>query len=95
MFIKSILLVIGFIDIVINLINNVVEKTKFLKDSAVYIWENHVIRKWAYGCLDIVDLIVVWIKKYLEGVRVVLQYRFYYQNITGPMKIHYRALKQK
>ena len=95
MFIKSILVVISFIDIVIDLINQIVEKTRFLKNSAVYIWENHVIRKWAYGCLDIIDFIVIWIKKYLEGTRVVLKYRFYYQNITVPLKSHYRALKQK
>jgi hypothetical protein len=95
MIIKSILAVIGFIDRVISLINHIVEKTTFLKKSAVYIWENHIIRKWVYGCLNIVDFIVSWIKNYLVGIRAVLKYRFYYQNVALSMKNQYRALKQK
>ena len=92
---KSILLVIRIIDLVINLINRIVATTRLLQNHAVHIWKNIVIRKWAYSSLDIVDSIVMWIKKYLEDLRVVLKYRFYYQNITGPMKNHYRELVKK
>ncbi len=92
---KSILLIISIIDFVIILINRIVSATKSLQNRAVYIWKNYVIRKWAYSSLDIFDSIVIWIKKYLEDLRVVLKYRFYYQNVTGPMKNHYRELGKK
>jgi len=92
---KSILLVIGIIDIVINLINRLVETTRTIQDHAVHIWRNYVIRNWVYNTLDIVDSIVLWIKKYLEDLRIVLKYRFYYQNVTGPMKNHYRELSRR
>ena len=92
---KSILLVIGIIDIVINLINRLVETTRTVHDHAVHIWKNYVIRNWVYSTLDIVDSIVIWIKKYLEDLRIVLKYRFYYQNVTGPMKNHYRELSRR
>ena len=92
---KSILLIISIIDIIINLINRIVTTTRSLQNRAVHIWKNIVIRKWAYRSLDIVDAIVIWIKNYLENLRVVLKYRFYYQNVTGPMKNHYRELSKK
>ena len=92
---KSILLVISIIDLVINLINRIVATTRSLQNRAVHIWKNIVIRKWAFRSLDIVDSIVIWIKKYLENLRVVLKYRFYYQTVTGPMKNHYRELVKK
>ncbi|KKL87676.1 hypothetical protein LCGC14_1932350, partial [marine sediment metagenome] len=83
---KSILLIISIIDFVIILINRIVGATKSLQNRAVHIWKNIVIRKWAYSSLGIIDSIVIWIKKYLEDLRVVLKYRFYYQNVTlfGP-----------
>ncbi|HEB32997.1 MAG TPA: hypothetical protein ENI15_19305 [Spirochaetes bacterium] len=92
---KSILLIISIIDFVIILINRIVGATKSLQNRAVHIWKNIVIRKWAYSSLGIIDSIVIWIKKYLEDLRVVLKYRFYYQNVTGPMKNHYRELVKK
>ena len=92
---KSILLVIRILDIVISSINRTVATTISIQNSAVYIWKNIVIRKWAYSSLDIVNIIVMWIKNYLEGLRDVLKYRFYYQTVTGPMKNHYRELSRK
>ena len=92
---KSILLIISIIDIIINLINRIVASTRSLQNHAVHIWKNIVIRKWAYSSLGIINSIVMWIKKYLEDIRVVLKYRFYYQHVTGPMKNHYRELSKK
>jgi hypothetical protein len=92
---KSMLLIISIIDIVINLINSLVGTTRTLRDHAVHIWKNYVIRKWAYSSLDLVDLIITWIKKYLEDLRIVLKYRFYYQTVTGPMKTQFRELGKK
>ena len=92
---KCILLIINIIDRVIILINHIVTTTRSLQNHAVHIWKNIVIRKWASSSLDIFDLIVIWIKKYLENLRAVLKYRFYYQHVTGPMKNHYRELSKK
>ena len=92
---KSILLIISIIDLIINLINRIVANIRSLQSHAVHIWKNIVIRKWAYSSLGIIDSIVMWIKKYLENIRIVLKYRFYYQSVTGPMKTKYRELGKK
>jgi len=46
-------------------------------------------------CMDVIEIGNCRIKKYLEGVRVILKYRIYYENVTKPMKYYYKELRKK
>ena len=77
------------------MVDSIAETINFLKNYAVQIWRNYIIRKLIYKVLDVIDAIINRLKKYLEEVRIVLKYRIYYENVTRPMKYYYKTYRKK
>lgn len=77
------------------MVDSIAETVNFLKNYAVQIWWNIIIRKLVYKVLDVIDSIINRLKKYLEEVRIVLKYRIYYENVTRPMKYYYKTHRKK
>ena len=83
------------VDMITVMVDSIAETVVFLKNYAVQIWLNIVIRKLVYIVLDLFEAIVYRLQKYLEEVRIVLKYRIYYENVTKPMKYYYKEYRKK
>ena len=67
----------------------------FLRDRVRFIWGDNGDRNWVYGSFSSIEKPLFWIRRYLDGVAVIVQYRAYYRDVTAPMKNCYRQLKKK
>ncbi|MBA7713863.1 hypothetical protein ES703_122873 [subsurface metagenome] len=92
MFRKGILI---FTDIIVIVVESSAILVSRFKNYVLQVWNKNVNRKWVFKCMDVIDIGNCRIKKYLEGVRVILKYRIYYENVTKPMKYYYKELRKK
>ena len=87
--------ILFFIDSIVFIVDGIVIGFIWLKNYILLVWRKNVFRRWLLNFIDLLDAGVCWLKNYLEGLRVIIQYRIYYKTITRPMKERYRELRRK
>lgn len=87
--------ILFFIDSIVFIVDGIVIGFIWLKNYILLVWRKNVFRRWLLNFIDLLDAGVCWLKNYLEELRVIIQYRIYYETITRPMKEHYKELRRK
>jgi hypothetical protein len=67
----------------------------FLRDSVRFIWRDTAVRTFSYVSFVSIEKPLQWLRSYLDGVSVAVQYRACYQKVTAPMKSYYKILRKK
>ena len=69
--------------------------TMVITRYSIDVWRNNAARRWVLDLLNKIAQLFSWLKRYLQHLETNIQYRMLYENLTGPMKIHYRRLKRR
>jgi hypothetical protein len=66
-----------------------------VKNYGVGVWKKNTMRTWVLETLDLSLALFRRVIGYLQDIEMLLQSRMAYEEITKPMKRHYRELRRK
>lgn len=88
-------LILLLIEIIIVVVESIIAVIIFIKEYAVKVWKNYIIREWVWKFMDLFNKLFSHFKNYLEQLKEILQFRIFYEKTTRPMKEYYRKLKKR